>query len=367
MRRFIIKDLYDDQGKPCALTVQGFSALMDAFYRLGAGGAIPDVVAVGVSGGPDSMALCYLLSRWAEMRGDLRVHAISVDHGLRLEAAQEVVRVAEIVRDWPCITHHALIWAHEDVPESRVQERARAARYALMGELMARINVRDLFLGHHMDDQAETFLFRLAKGSGIDGLGGMRLRQPFSLRGEGLEDGVLCRPLLDIPKACLVETCEQNSISYVCDPTNDSSSYARGRMRQSMAVLAEEGLTKERLCTTAYRFDRAQNALNDFTELSYKNIVLEKNTDQIVFKFLGLESCAEEVGVRVLIRGVYELCPPDTYGVRLSRFESLYYDLVSARPFRRRTLGGVIITRKDRDGIVVLSREMRGENVGDVG
>ncbi|MCB1783625.1 MAG: tRNA lysidine(34) synthetase TilS [Alphaproteobacteria bacterium] len=337
---------------------EDFSEMMAVFADAGQAGAI----AVGVSGGPDSMALCRLLCDWAQKHGGRPViHALTVDHGLRAESTAEAAQVAAVLADWPGVTHTILRWEKDEAIQSRVQERAREARYGLMGAWMDAREVSHLFLAHHRDDQAETVLFRLAKGSGLDGLAGMSARQDFALPGGG--GGVLCRPLLGLGKESLVQLCDELSIPYVMDPSNDSASYSRGRMRKSMEVLGLEGLTSERLFVTAGRLGRAKKALDEISFKSFENNLIENNTKEIVLKFSGLKSCPEEIALRVLLLGMGMVCPGEAYGPRLLRVESLLGDLLSDAPFRKRTLGGVVVSRQDKADEIVLALE-RGR--GDV-
>ena len=169
-------------------------------------------IAVALSGGPDSLALSYMVSKVLPAGHDL--HLLSVDHGLRSESGGELEILSAQVSEWG--VHHILSWDHDGV-ESRLQEEARNARYDLMLEHCRAHGISKLFLGHHRDDQAETFLFRLSKGSGLDGLSGMAARQ---MRGR-VE---LLRPLLTTSKADLIAFCDEHDLSYLSDPLRDKQS-----------------------------------------------------------------------------------------------------------------------------------------------
>ncbi|RED49793.1 tRNA lysidine(34) synthetase TilS [Aestuariispira insulae] len=212
-------------------------------------------LAVACSGGPDSMALAFLLSRWCRDNGR-RLTALVVDHRLRQESAREAetvgarlaalgVRVAILVREGPKLTRD-------------LQNQARLARYGLMLSWCREQGAGDLFLGHHLDDQAETFLLRLARGSGVDGLSAM---SPIEMRG-GIR---LVRPLLDIPKTRLVATLEQAGQAFVQDPSNLSDHFTRNRLRRLMPTLAEEGMDARRLADTAKHLSRARQSLEFYT------------------------------------------------------------------------------------------------------
>ena len=309
-------------------------------------------IAVAVSGGPDSMALCGLLSVWAKSeRPDLKIHAITVDHRLRPESGTEAKSVGKTLKIFPNITHRILVWAHDETPSSRVQETARQARYDLIYTYMKKEGLKHLFLGHHQDDQAETVLFRLAKGSGLDGLSGM---EPYQETEEGI---VLCRPLLSAAKDGLVAYCQNNNILFHNDPSNEADRFARVRMRRSMDILAQEGLTAKRLSVTARRVSRARKALEELSKNSLNQSILEKDTNRLVLKLSVIQNCPEEIGLRVVLRAMEILVPSENYGPRLERVEELFSDLMKPDAFRKRTLSGIIFDRKDKTDQLFLVRE----------
>lgn len=292
-------------------------------------------IAVAVSGGPDSMALCALLREWNAQRSEpVEIHALTVDHRLRPEAADEASMVHQALAGWPHFRHVILVWEHEDQPSSRLQEMARSARYGLMADYCKANDINFLYVAHHAGDQAETVLFRLAKGSGIDGLGAMR---PLQQRGEL----TLCRPLLDISKNDLIGFCEDSSIPFVHDPSNTKAQYARIRLRQSMSVLGAEGLTEKRLGVMVRRMQRASEALCFYADSAYEISLLIKNTDRIEFNINMLLNYPEEIIFRVVRRAMQELLPREDYGARTDRIENLVGELISDTPFKARTLGGM--------------------------
>jgi tRNA(Ile)-lysidine synthase len=180
----------------------------------------PDL-AVAVSGGPDSLALCLLAAHWARLRGGA-VTALTVDHGLRPESAAE----ADQVGAWLAprgIAHQVLPW-HGPKPQSGIQAAAREARYRLLADWCRTNGVLHLLLAHHLDDQAETVALRSLRQSGPDGLAGMApVREIAGLR--------LLRPLLAVPKRRLIATLRAAGQSWIEDPSNRSESFARSRLR----------------------------------------------------------------------------------------------------------------------------------------
>ena len=156
-------------------------------------------VALAVSGGPDSLALMHLVARWRSMRGARpEVTVLTVDHGLRPSSRDEALMVAELARRLG-LRHAILNWAGKEQAPAGLQARARIARYDLMAAYCHANDIPALVTAHHLDDQAETFLMRLKRGSGLDGLAAIPERGSWG----GIE---VLRPLLDVPKARLVAT-----------------------------------------------------------------------------------------------------------------------------------------------------------------
>jgi tRNA(Ile)-lysidine synthase len=306
-------------------------------------------VAAAVSGGPDSMALLYLLSLWAVPR-DIRIKAFTVDHGLRPESVDEAQKVGAWARALPHVDHNILLWTGEK-PQSRILEEARAARYALLQSAMKSAKAHHLFVAHHQDDQAETFLIRLSKGSGLDGLSGMRALQPMD------EGGVIVRPLLDVPKADLVAICDRNKIPYVNDPTNENQNYTRPRLRAAQQILEEEGLSSKRLSVTAKRLGRARDALGKLSSQLFETALRERRDDGFLLDAAILKAAHEELVLRVLLRAMDELRPDADYGPRMEKSESLLDRFLHDPAFNGATLGGCIFAIDRKNGTVWIGRE----------
>ena len=180
--------------------------------------------ALAVSGGSDSTALMVLFADWLRERGrpiqDCTV--LTVDHGLRSTSADEARAVAALAAELG-YRHATLAWEGSK-PRAGIQAAARAARYRLMGGYMRAHGIRLLLTAHTRDDQAETLLMRLARGSGLDGLAAIPSLSRLGERGPGDNaDGDrrwIGRPFLDVPKACLRATLEERGVRWMEDPSN---------------------------------------------------------------------------------------------------------------------------------------------------
>lgn len=270
-------------------------------------------VAVAVSGGADSLCLALLAHDWARERGGEAV-ALTVDHGLRTEAAAEAAQV----RHWLTgrgIRHVTLRW-QGDKPAADIQAQARAARYRLLEEWCAAHGVLHLLLAHHQDDQAETLLLRLARGSGVDGLSAMApVSEGFSVR--------LLRPLLSVPHDWLTATLLARDQQWIEDPSNRNPAYARVRMRNLMPSLAAEGMASGRLAATARRLGRARAALEDMVAEAAARWVEVHPAGYALLDPAAFRAAAEEVGLRLLARLVQNV-GGGAYPPREERLEALH-------------------------------------------
>ncbi len=312
-----------------------------AMAALGPFEAAPHI-AVACSGGPDSMVLAHLGRQWAQSRGG-NVTALVVDHGMRPGSVQE----AETVRGWLAAAQiDAVVLTRPGPPPAADrQASARRARYALMGQWCRRAGVLHLLLGHHREDQAETLLLRLARGSGVDGLAAMApVHETADLR--------LLRPLLDVPRERLRAFLKRESCPYVRDPSNDDPAFARVRMRAALPALAAEGLTPARLAATARRMARARTTLESAaTEALARAAEIYPEGFAVVAPGM-LCGLPEEVALRALSR-LLACVGGAAYGPRLERLERLHRWLVDgASAGTGRTLAGCRIQRRS-SGILI--------------
>lgn len=304
---------------------------------------------MAVSGGGDSMALLGLLAAWAASRA-VDVHALTVDHGLRAEAAAEARQVGAWARALG-VRHKVLRWDGKK-PVTKIQEEARAARYRLMAEYCHSKKIGVLFLAHHQDDQAETILFRLAKGSGLDGLSGMAEVQSYDVQLD------LVRPLLNFTHAQLIATCKKAGQGWFEDISNVSDHYSRVRLRKSADVLAAEGLTPGRLAVLGARLQRASSALDQLTDIAWKDSVEIKETKRIVFALDVVLAHPEEIILRLLQRGLGELAGARRYPPSLEALEKIAAGIHDpSSSFRGATLANCIIRRSKSRNSLSIERE----------
>lgn len=215
-------------------------------------------VILAVSGGPDSLALLMLAHEWAKpLQRAPRLVAVTVDHGLRARARAEAEAVGSLCSKLD-VPHRILSWTGEK-PSHGLAQAARTARYDLLASLARDYEAEGpvaVVTAHHLDDQAETFLMRLARGAGIDGLAAMRQERPL---GHG-SHAVLVRPLLSVSKARLMATLQARSLDWFEDPGNFNESSERVRMRALSGELAARGIGADAIGRSARRLQGARAA-----------------------------------------------------------------------------------------------------------
>ncbi|WP_262691045.1 tRNA lysidine(34) synthetase TilS [Kordiimonas aestuarii] len=288
-------------------------------------------VAIAVSGGADSMALAFLMADRPLLA------ALTVNHGLRPEAAQEADFVANAMKARG-IAHHTLVWSG-DKPRSNIQAAARAARYRLLGEWCQANEVPYLLTAHHQDDQAETLMLRLARGSGVYGLAAMQEASGVP----GCGSVALLRPLLDVPKAVLKQYLQDVGSEWIEDPSNTNADFDRVKVRQFLSSPPLEGYAAGRLAATARRLRRSRDALEFYEAEWLARSVTECETGQVWLPVDALVDAPEEI----VLRGLASICryfSGTAHTPRMEKLDRLYRGLCNEN-FRGQTLYGVLFKR----------------------
>ncbi len=303
-------------------------------------------VAVAVSGGSDSMALALLAACWAARRGGA-ITGITVDHGLRPEAAAEARQVGRWLRARG-IAHRILCWLPPaGALSGGLQAAARAARYGLLAEWCRRNGVLHLALAHQQEDQAETMLLRLARGSGLDGLAAMA---PIAER-VGVR---LIRPLLPIARARLRATLSDARQAWIDDPSNDDPAHGRIRMRRLLPALAAEGLDAARLAATAAHLGRARAAIDDAVADLLAEAAAIFPSGYVRLDPAVLRAAPVEVSLRALAHCLMAVGGGE-YVPRLDRLERLHGKVRANALGGGGTLAGCLVI--PRGGALLICRE----------
>ena len=301
------------------------------------------VLVLAVSGGPDSTALMWLAARWrARRKHGPKLIAVTIDHGLRKESVREALAVKRLAGTLG-VSHRTLRWTGRK-PMTGIQEAARMARYRLLADAARKAGASAILAAHTLDDQAETVLFRLARGSGLTGLRGMTRVTP--LPASQNRAPALIRPLLGIPKSRLLATLRAAKIPFADDPSNRNPRFARPRLRELLPSLAAEGLDARRLATLARRLARAEQTVERVVDAAAAQLA-RREANAVIFS-AHFSDLPAEVALRLLGRAVAAVGHEGP--VELAKLEALHETLAAAMIQKagaarfRRTLAGALVT-----------------------
>lgn len=297
------------------------------------------VLVLAVSGGPDSTALMVLAARWRAARGKgPKLVAVTIDHGLRRGARREAAAVAKLARKLK-VAHRILRW-NGAKPKTGLQQAAREARYRLLAKAARAAGAAYVLSAHTRDDQAETVLIRMSRGSGVAGLAAMARETAVP----GVPGMRLVRPLLGIPKSRLVATLKAAKIAFADDPSNRDPRFTRARLRGLMPALAQEGLDAARLALLAQRAGRANAAIEAAVARATRELRVDMSGGAATFEVRRFAELPAEVGLRLLGRALDQA--GDEGPVELAKLEALKSALdaaIAAGGAFRRTLAGAIV------------------------
>lgn len=291
-----------------------------------------EVIAVAVSGGADSLALVLAAAAELKVYGQ-RVVALTVDHGLRPASAAEAAYVAALMQQHG-IEHHILVW-HKNPAQKISEETARHARYALLHEWCAAHHVGCLLTAHHLRDQAETFLLRLQRGSGLEGLCAMREVSTYN-------NLKILRPLLQVAPEELRAWLMAQNIRWCEDESNADQRYQRNKIRAFLPQLAAHtGITPAKLAAAAHNLQSAESFIAEQVEKTQAQQVTSEPGGVLHFAYTDYLSWHPELKFRLLAR----FCQRD-YIPRAERVLRLIARL-NKLPFSGATLGEKVIVWAD--------------------
>jgi len=330
------------------LTSSEFRQLMTPFAPFGT----PPTIAVATSGGPDSLALVLLCHQWAMEQGGKAI-AITVDHQLREESAAEASQV-KIWLEARGLEHHILTWqraADEEILHSAIQAAAREARYQLLSRWCIDHGVQHLLTAHHAQDQLETFMIRLSKGSGLKGLTG--------IQGQVLTHfGRILRPLLTVDANRLKATLKHFNQPYLLDPSNENENFTRVRWRQLLPSLEAEGLTPLSIQESLDRLNHAQRIIDQ-----YVSYILNKHAALTPYGYAILKKEALQETLETfeeMLKNLLATMSTQRYPVRRQAVHRAIDFIKLDKSF---TLGGCQIINKSKEWWIVREPAAIGNDV----
>ena len=296
---------------------------------------IKEDLAVGVSGGPDSLALAYLTKCYS-LKNKIKVRYYLVNHMLRKEASSEAEMVKKVLKkiDIKCTI---LNWNGKK-PSKNIQATARDKRYSLLSNECKKNNIKYLLLGHHLNDFFENFFIRIVRGSGLNGL--VSFSKNTKYRGQDLH---IIRPLLNLEKKDLVHTSNKVFSFFVKDPSNINEDYKRTRIRKLLYSLEKEGLDVKKLKLTINNLKDSNKSIKFYVDKNLKkNVVFLKRKNIYILNFSFFDQ-AHEIIFRSLTNLIQKL-GKKYYPVRGKSIDELIKK-INEKSFTKITLGGCFVER----------------------
>ncbi len=290
---------------------------------------------IGVSGGPDSLALTFLCKIFSK-EFNCKYVALIIDHNLRKQSGIEAQKV-KIILTKHKIKSKILTWKGK-IPKSNIQFNARNIRYFLLKKECSKLNIKNLVLAHHEGDLIENFFIRLFRGSGLKGLSSLNIKRHS-------EDKVLSliRPLINIKKNELIYISKKVFKFYLIDPSNFEEKFLRTRIRNYLDKFKLDGLDINKIKLTLSNLQSANESINFYKEKSIKNHAryLQRNACFVSYDLFNYES--EEVIFRT-INDINSIISDNYYPPRGKNVKSLISRIQSEK-FKKSTLGGCTIEK----------------------
>ena len=298
---------------------------------------------VAVSGGPDSLALSFLAKIYA-IHNSIDIKYFIVDHKLRKNSTWEAEHVQKKLKNFD-IKLNILTWKGIK-PKKNIQSIARDKRYKLLTDAAKKFKIKNILLGHHLDDLFENFFIRILRGSGLQGL--------VSLDREAQNNNInLIRPLISIEKDDLVYISKIVFRSYIEDPSNEDDKFKRVKVRNLLKELSLEGLDKNKFFLTIKNLKFANENIRFYTKKNLeKNVTIFQKKQNAILKE-NFFSQSEEVVFRSFGE-VIKIIGKKYYTVRGKKIDKII-DLVKSKSSFKVTLGGCLI--KKVNGTLILSKE----------
>jgi tRNA(Ile)-lysidine synthase len=288
---------------------------------------------VAISGGPDSLALAALSKSYSYQNNSL-FHYILVDHNLRKNSDQEAKKVKKLLKKKKISLK---IFRNKKKIIKNIQAEARSVRYEILSNYCRAKNIKTILTAHNLEDQVETFLIRLSRGSGLKGLSAMR---PLSKIDNQLS---LYRPLLEVKKKFLIKISKNIFGEYLKDPSNKNTKFLRTKVRNLKKPLEKSGIKYEQIFRSIKNLSLSKETLDDYSSKIFKKLVKKKGKE-IIIDFREYNTLNNDIKI-ILINESIKTIRQNYYDLRSKKVERLIKNLKRA-DFKQSTLGGCIFFKK---------------------
>ena len=298
---------------------------------------------VGISGGPDSLALASI-TNLINKENNYKFYFAIVDHGIRNNSGNEAQKVKKILKSRKI---NITILKNKIKITNNIQKKAREVRYNLLGNFCKKKNAKSLVVAHHQDDQVETFLIRLSRGSGVEGLSSMKEMT-------SLNNGIrLIRPLLDFRKSELTRIAKREFGKTINDPSNKNKKFLRTNIRDLKKDLVNKGINIEKITRSIKNLALTKEAIDFYVAKSIKKFVsFQKKTT--ILNLVKFKKEPQEIRFRI-INNIVKKRSNSYYPPRSKKVLNLI-DGFQTNRIKKCTLGGCIFERKK--SLLYVSKEL---------
>ena len=262
-----------------------YSEFKKKFQRL-----VSNKFLISVSGGSDSLALAAMCKVYSLENKKKSFKYININHGIRKNTFKESLKVKRILKRQKI---NLKILNNKQIIKNNIQHNARKVRYNLLAQECKRHNIKYIVTAHHKNDQIETFLIRLSRGSGVQGLSSMNLTHPINNKIK------IFRPLLDIEKKDLKYLSKKVFGTYINDPSNQDKKYLRVKIRRLLPLLEKHGVKKSLMLKTIKNLQSTSQTINSYFAKTFSSIV-KKDKGKFYLRKDEFQSLNREIKLKIL-------------------------------------------------------------------
>ena len=300
-------------------------------------------IAVGLSGGCDSMALIFLLKDFCQ-KNDIELFAVTVDHKIRQNSAKEALEIGKVLKSHN-ISHQIL--EIEQVPDANIEANLRQKRYELLLDFCNKNQIEHLFLGHHIGDVAENFLIRLFRGSGLDGLSTMS----DNLK---LNNVQIMRPLLDFDKKDLKNYLKEKNITWFEDETNEDEKFLRNKIRKFLETFEEKDQIHSRIKKTSDEISEIRDIFDEKLLKESKNCLKFNNSGYFLMNSEKFKNIEEKTALKILALVLMEV-GGKIYKPRLEKLKNFYSYVIESElsAIKPKNFYGCMLKKYDDKNLII--------------
>ena len=288
---------------------------------------------VAVSGGPDSLALAALSKAYTHCFKS-KFYYVLINHNIRRNSLQEAKKVKHLLKKKQI---NLKIISNKKKIEKKIQGEARDIRYKLLKNFCLKNDIRSLITAHNLEDQVETFLIRLSRGSGLRGLSAMRPKSKINSKIN------LYRPLLDTKKEFLIKISKKTFGNFIKDPSNKNLKYLRTKVRSLKKPLEKSGVEYEQIFKSIRNLSDSRDSLDGFLKKEFSKIIKKKDSE-ILINLKKFKNHNNEIKMAIINASIKKL-KKNYYDPRAKKVANLIR-AIDKKSFKKSTLGGCIFFKR---------------------